>query len=173
MLHKNRVFLVICVLFPALLYSQYLESGDVDIFINNFEAIGEIIGEHTDDETTEWQTYEEIGLEFGESLVNLFESAGQFSDFKMQYRRLIDCTIPGDLENLFRTIGWQNNGHQKFWTLLLGGAFWLAKNDDSLFATGMKDKSQTIDMVLKLFSQQDLHIITESQELQKFLLVLF
>ncbi|MDR2313201.1 MAG: hypothetical protein LBE02_01540 [Spirochaetaceae bacterium] len=160
-----------------MLYSQNLEPGDIDIFINNVETISDMLNGgygNTDNETAEWAAYIEIGTEFVNSLMNLFEGGGQFDAFEVQYERLMNCAIPGELEDLFRSIGWKSNGHKKLWTLSLGGAFWFAKNNIlDMFSKNEEVVLQIVDKVLNLFTPHDLDIISQSEKLQEYILMLF
>jgi hypothetical protein len=36
------------------------------------------------------------------------------------YQEMLDCKVPWELENVFKTIGWKIDGNRKFLTITLG-----------------------------------------------------
>jgi hypothetical protein len=119
---------------PQLLYSQYLEPKDIDIFINGYEQLENVITENLTDDTDDivWIDYEhsvEEGVWFISVLYLLNDE--EFNKYKQIFNDLFNAKVPGELEKVFKLIGWETNGHKKFWTILLGSVYVSAKKEMS------------------------------------------
>ena len=109
------VFLLL--LFPALLYSQYLEQGDINIFIQNQSEIWDLLEDRLNSSNSgDWTDYtNELKV-----ILKNYRFYSGFTDFSGNFRVFLSIATPNELETIFNNIGWKNNGQKKFWVIFFG-----------------------------------------------------
>jgi hypothetical protein len=111
---------------PSLLYSQYLEPGDIDVFISRQEDFANELAEHTKiTDMVGWLRFANRMKKIGEDFTELFEgkmNEKEFKNFQKTYRNFLDTPkgIPGGFIKGIEKMGFQSNGHQKYWTIAFG-----------------------------------------------------
>ncbi|MDR2211496.1 MAG: hypothetical protein LBO65_08560 [Spirochaetaceae bacterium] len=186
MKRRSRIFFALCILLPALAHSQNLQPWDIEIFIAHFDTLDDVLSFHGFDENAAWSRYRKTTLVLKDSLTHLFYTGAKFSDFQNRYMDLLNCTPPVELEQAFQTMGWNNNGNKKFWTILMGGTFWVIRESflsdadfaKNMFGSGSQEYDyerilQTIDKILGLFDEQDLYLVSSSPAKEFFMAALF
>jgi len=116
------LFLSVFVFLSAVLYAQVLEPGDVDIFINGFLMIDSV--EAKDDAV--WDTYQE---QLEEAVAFLYTwdyedgislTDDQVKEIKTKFQKFMKIKVPDELAGVFKSMGWNRNGHEKYWTIMFG-----------------------------------------------------
>jgi hypothetical protein len=123
---KNAKYLLCMILLflsvPA--YSQYLAPEDIDIFINGYTQIKSIF-DSRDDEGA-WAEYDRAKDAFtktSEEYIRKAANADDFSELQRRYHEISNCRMPGEVEGVYRAIGWETGGNRKFMTISLGFVF--------------------------------------------------
>ena len=117
-------------------FPQYLEPGDIEIYINGYRQIVDVVFERINFARHNSIEHQEEFYELFENQFSLMvlsrrygliipDSPDIYDNGNFLYnngdggnfRNLINCSVPEDLEILFRMIGWDNDGHKKFWTI--------------------------------------------------------
>jgi hypothetical protein len=159
---KYIKFLIILFLFfPSVLYSQYLEQKDIDLFIKNSREIGLLIKNKIMlTRNDEWRNYKEL-MNIPPSVI--YENIESFNYY---FQIFLNCEIPNELENLFLKIGWENNGHKKY--VVIMNIFSLLLMRKSMEMNMERNKTENlfpqeryllvID-ILKTFNAADLNLI--------------
>ena len=120
MLKKVITLPLFIIFINNIVFSQYLEQRDIAIYKNNAERIFYILYEvGLKSEENVWIQYISVGRntnnifhlwrDFDENL-----SLSRFNEF-INFRN-----IPDELELVFKDIGWEQNGHIKFWLIYYG-----------------------------------------------------
>jgi hypothetical protein len=138
-------------LIPNVLFSQILNQNDIDIWVDNTEEFGNILDEYKNNKDNDWENYLNLVNQ-----VNYF-FANDVDGFKDYFQALLDCKVPNELKVFFRSIGWENDGHKKFWTILFG-SFSLAFKQ---IFEDIGDNNNFINEFLSLFDKDDLEIINK------------
>ena len=157
-----KYLLLLFMLIPNVLFSQILNQGDIDIWTENIAKFGEILDEHIFSEDDDWENY------IGTFLRMKSISVNDTDDFINYFQTFLDYKVPNELEVFFRSIGWENNGHKKFFTVFFG--FYSLMVKQSLERIGeyysddffMKEKNEQINKILSLFNKDDLEIINDN-----------
>jgi hypothetical protein len=120
---KKIFFAIILLSISGSVYSQYLVKNDVNIFINHYDALNDMINWHQlgkdEGRWKEYQLaidtlYETINFE------NLLKGDVLYKNYERKFLELLNCEVPKELDDFFRNIGWRTNGNQKFWTIHYG-----------------------------------------------------
>jgi hypothetical protein len=117
-------FSVILLLFSILnVYPQYLEPEDIDIFINKSRELGNYVAEkaRTKMEYVKYMT--DVYMLLSVFLITISQetlSDEELSRNKNIFNNFLNTEIEEDYEAAFREAGWENNGHQKYWTIYFG-----------------------------------------------------
>jgi hypothetical protein len=175
---------MIFIFLPSIIYSQYLGSRDVDIFINGYAQIKNILDEHRDDEENgDWVKYNGLTDAFqtmSEEYIKKSTNNEMFNDVKRRYQEMLACKAPWELESVFRTIGWKIDGNKKFLTLTLGWGFLYgvkeleketSKIPKVMYKLFVEKYYLGMLNLLKLFNEHDLDIINVHMEEIKYLMM--
>jgi len=106
------LFLGVFVFLSAVLYAQVLEPADADIFINGYSKLDSV--EPKDNEL--WDAYQKQV----EEVTAAFYMLGDFNNLKTKYQEFLKIKVPDELTSVFKSMGWNRNGHEKFWTIGFG-----------------------------------------------------
>jgi hypothetical protein len=121
---KFIVFSIIILSFSTLNgYSQYLKSEDIDIYINGAREISDFVAERR-----------EIKMEYEKYMTDVYKlffmfhtiiSEDYLSNEELSrnidiFNNFLNIKIEDEYEKAFRKIGWDNNGHQKYWIIYFG-----------------------------------------------------
>jgi hypothetical protein len=168
---------MIFIFLPFIIYSQYLEPGDVDIFINEYAQIKHILDEHrSDKEDGDWIKYNGLTDAFqtiSEEYIKKPTNNKMFNDTKRHYQEMLDCKVPWELERVFRTIGWNIDGNKKFLSITLGWGFLYgvkemeketSKIPELMYKLFVEKYYLGMLNILKLFNEHDLDIINVRME---------
>jgi hypothetical protein len=120
---KNIAFVIILVSISAAAYSQNLNKNDIDIFINHYDTLNEMINWHdSDNDEDKWEKYQSaITTLYGATnFENVQRVDALYRSFERQYSNLINCKVPKEMEDAFKYAGWKTNGNQKYWTIHYG-----------------------------------------------------
>jgi hypothetical protein len=126
------IFLVFILSFCSLTVSaQYLETNDIDIFIEGSDIINNVLDAHIDtfgrntSTSEEWAEYSSLFRRFSQSLllepIDLMDEVyyeEKYKEIEGSFSEFINCTIPNELKEAFEIIGWGDNGNQKYWTII-------------------------------------------------------
>ena len=149
-------------LLPSLLFSQFLEEEDIDIFAENIEEIGTLIffASQSDSNNDEWTNYLEL------MSVPYSISYNSVESFNNYFQSLLTCTVPDELENLFGEIGWHKNGHQKFVVIIHGLTLLFTKTNMEKYEQNVSfpERYNLIIGILETFDAMDLQIIEINAE---------
>ena len=180
MKHIRCLLYMTFIFLPSILYSQYLELGDIDIFMNGYTQIKTILDEYKDDkEDRDWVTYNGLTDAFSKSSEEYIKSPTnkKFNDLQRQYLEILNCKTPYELENIFKTSGWKSDGNKKFLTIILGWGFLYVSEEMEkqtkdipkvIFKLFIEKYSVGISNVLKIFNEHDLDIINVyTEEIEK------
>jgi hypothetical protein len=121
---KFIVFSIIILSFSALnVYSQYLESEDIDIFINGAKEISDFVAERGKIQMEYVKYMTDVYMLF--SVFHTIISEDYLSDEELSrnidiFNKFLNIKIEDEYEKAFRKIGWNNNGHQKYWIIYFG-----------------------------------------------------
>jgi hypothetical protein len=136
-------------------YSQELDPGDVDIFLNNFEPIMEKIGK---------TTLTEEFLSLTADVMTKFEqfwsndiSDEEFTELITLYKQFINYAPPKEFEKIFTDVEeWGSNGYKKYFTLFFGTVC-IFMNLNSYFA---EEDAEIIQFrIISIVGEHDLNII--------------
>jgi hypothetical protein len=175
---------MIFIFLHSIIYSQYLESGDVDIFINEYTQIKNILDEHkSDKEDEDWVKYNSLMDAFqttSEEYIKKPTNNKMFNDIKRHYQEMLDCKAPWELERVFRTTGWNIDGNKKFLTITLGWGFLYGVKEleketsnipKAIYKLFVEKYYLGMLNVLKLFNEHDLDIINiRMEEIKHFMM---
>ena len=170
---------LLCMIFislPSIIYSQYLEPEDINVFINGYVQIKNTIDEHSGDrESDDWIKYNELKNSF--STVEGGYERGPvnyiFNAIERNYRELLDCKVPQELETILRSTGWETSGHKKYITITFGWGFLYAVKEMEEEINNMPRwvfklfiEKYYLEMlnILKMFNEHDLNIIRTRME---------
>ena len=130
--------------------AQYLEVNDIDIFINRFDDLNEMLNWYkpTEDEDV-WKGYRaSVAALFNltNNTHNLMDEERLFKrrlkSFKDSFLEVIHYKIPEAIEDAFRNAGWKNNGNKKFWTIYYGYTLLEKKRELDLFIAELNEKME-------------------------------
>ena len=122
------LFLIMFVFLPFVLFSQILVPGDIDIFINGFPTLEETI-DILIDENDEMDSYFDQIEEFAAYIGHIIDTAiddgktitdDEFNVLKIEYQKILQINPPKELNDTFIKLGWDNDGHKKFMTIIFG-----------------------------------------------------
>jgi hypothetical protein len=120
---KNVFFTIVLFCISGTIHSQYLVKNDVDIFINQYDTISEMMNwHHLNNDENIWQKYKSTVESLYNTIdyENLLRVDALYKNYEQRYLELLSCQIPKELDDVFKSIGWRTNGHQKFWTIHYG-----------------------------------------------------
>jgi len=165
-----KYLLIFTILFfvPFMIFSeefpQYLEPEDINIFINNYHHIIRIIEGNIDFAIPE---------ENLDNYYRLYLHQIDLLSLGMEYflivpgknfLELLDHNPPNFLEEIFKKIGWMNNGNKKFWTIYV--YYWYLRiiieqeNQSSIYGVAViYHRSTNNPKILETFNSNDLDII--------------
>jgi hypothetical protein len=159
MKHGRILFpLVLFALVPCLLRAQYLEPGDIDVFIEGQENFVNEMSENVKiTDMISWLSFANRMKKLGDDFTQLFEgrmSEREFTNLQKTYQRFVDAErgIPEGFSQGIGKMGFQSNGHQKYWTIMFG-AMCFDK------AEGAGTTAETWGRVENLIDSRDLAII--------------
>ena len=161
---KIRYFTILFLIISAPLFSQYLEEGDIQIYVNNKEKIENFIVDfvffNEKEELTymddDWKKYIETVSE-----ISYYSS----ESFTQQFQNILNCKVPSELEEFFRNIGWPNNGHKKLFTISTIFAIVIKINKSDMY----DNQYYVLTEILYSFNEFDVEIINENIDLLVFL----
>jgi hypothetical protein len=106
MKHVRYLLFIIFIFLPSIIYSQYLEPGDIDIFINGYMQIKNILDEHKDDrEDRDWVIYHKLTDDSFKTTIEEYiknPTKNKFNDIQISYQEILNCKTPQELENIFK-----------------------------------------------------------------------
>jgi hypothetical protein len=140
-------------LIPNVLFSQILNQNDIDICADNAEEFGNVLYEYQNSKDNDWINYLEIIQQMG------FVPADADS-LKNYFQMLLNFKVPDELEVFSGRIGWESDGHRKFFTILLGAYFLNFKQ--SLLYLEEDNFNDIVNEMLSLFNEDDLEIINNN-----------
>jgi len=146
------LFLSVFVFLSAVLHAQVLEPADVDIFIKGFSAMDSV----TPQDNAVWDNYQEQLEEISESFYiwddgdDFSITDAEFNALKAKYQKFLKTKVPDELASMFKSMGWNRNGHEKFWTIGFGLMLLMIQEEYDL--PGM-------EKLLELFHKNDLAIV--------------
>jgi len=152
------LFVIIFVFLPVILFSQILEPGDIAIFIDGEESLDETLDVLISGNDDYYKQIEELLSH----LFSLVASAAiseeainndEFNTLKEKYQNLLKSSAPKELNDTFIRLGWKNNGHKKFITILFG----------IIITNPQIEELLKTEVLLSLFDKSDLAIIREMQ----------
>jgi hypothetical protein len=174
----------IFIFLPSVIYSQYLEMEDINIFINGYVQIKNIVDEHRDDgEDADWIKYDELMDTFSTVAEEYIkkQTNNKFNELKGKYQEIINCKTPQKLENIFQKIGWETDGNKKYLTITMCWGFLYAvkemerETDDIpkwIFKLFVEKYYLGLLNVLKIFNEEDLNIINMyTEEIEDIILI--
>jgi hypothetical protein len=133
MKHLKYLLLAVFISFPFAVYSQYLEPGDIGIFIGGYGRIKSVLEEHKDGppENEDWTNYNELTDAFARASEEYIKSSTRNNEnnAKRAYREILDCKVPVELEQALRAAGWESGGNKKLLTISLGWGFLYAAQE--------------------------------------------
>jgi hypothetical protein len=149
-------------LIPNVIFSQILNQSDIDIWVENIIKFADTIDEHdVNTKDNDWENYLNMIYRM-ESAFNY--DADRFNDY---YQTFLDIKVPDELEVFLRSIGWEKDGHRKFFTIFFSAHFlyfkrsllFIGENNLNDFYT---EKFIQINNILSLFNKDDLEIINNN-----------
>ena len=157
MSHIKYVVFIVFVFSSPIVYSQNLNSDDIDIFINGSDKITDIII-NIDPNNAVWYDYAtqfiKVAKYFDDNLLIIIEK-DEINNLENDFNKFIDFRIPDEFASAFESIGWETNGHRKYWIIKFGADF--------LYNLKYIKDSETINiqksMMLKLIGKNDFEII--------------
>jgi hypothetical protein len=145
---------------PCFLFSQILETDDFDIFFESFTTIDDTDFNFSDKTYNNYIVFQrEFHHLFFDILNDLYDGGmltnETFNNIKRQYQQYMKINVPTEIDKIYRSMGFNNNGHQKYCVLSFGTNVWAF-----LLITG----NQEITKLLELFGENDLEIIKNGYE---------
>jgi hypothetical protein len=120
------IFTIIFVFLPVSLYSQELELNDINIINNGIAGLSGLLDRARISDNIILNDYSNRAREIYLLFLRSYHYEEQLTDeefdrIKRQYQRFMEIDVPIEIDNVFKSIGWDVNGHKKFWTLFFGG----------------------------------------------------
>ncbi|MDR1898836.1 MAG: hypothetical protein LBQ55_02395 [Treponema sp.] len=183
--NAKKLILWLFVFSPVMVHSQYLVPGDIDILVKGWDTINTAFS-GADENTQAWESYNEQGTAITILFGGAMEAAGGFSEYddgdgdlsddntaylenlKLHFNEFLNCKVPKNLEESFRSIGWKKDGHKKMFTILFGSMM-LIVNEELANEGGNMSAGQFAD-VFGVFNSSDLEIIQTHLEEIKHLI---
>jgi len=83
------------------------------------------------------------------------ENIDEYSIFKTEYQEVLQIDPPQELDNTFRRMGWDRDGHKKYMTIFFGFTllFWQEEYESTIF-----------EVFLNTFYINDLEIIKKNMD---------
>lgn len=166
MIYRKLIFLSLFVFSSNFLFSQILEQNDADIFIENFENIFEKIKEidnYNDNVNNYHVLLEELSQSFTEIIFDIMNgdvlTNDRFNKIKRQYQQYLEIDVQEEIDEIYRSMGFSNNGHKKFFVIMWGLYVWAFWADT---------ENEEIAKLMKLFDENDVEIIKNSIEKYDF-----
>jgi hypothetical protein len=160
----KRLALWLFIFFPFTAYPQYLEPGDIAIFIKNIDTIQDAIngqgGYQTEREAEEWRAFNEQDMGLMRDFENIKDDL-TLEQFKQSYNEFMNSRTPPSLQRTFYSIGWESGGFQKTFTILFGVMFMVIINETPGY--GGPDL-RLILRALETIDSSDRKIIEENME---------
>jgi hypothetical protein len=152
------------VFFSPVLFSQYLEPGDIAIFIDNYRSIGQVHDETGIPGDPVWDNYNRLGEETISLIDGLSRDSppGKQDAFQKRYAEFMNCPIPGAIEKAYRKAGWKHKGHQKFFSIVYGLIFVISEKSSAPEDAGSPRRMDGI------FHEQDTALILNHLDDLKF-----
>jgi hypothetical protein len=149
------IFTIIFIFLSALLYSQELEPGDINILYNGLEELSGMLDPARISGNIILSDYSDRAMEIYRLFFDNYHYEGQLTDdefdrIKRQYQRFMEIDVPVEIEKVFRSIGWDTNGHKKLWTLLFGASLLGMIHTEEDFANSR---------LINLFHENDIVIV--------------
>jgi hypothetical protein len=161
-----------------------LEPDDIDIFINGYVEIKNILDEHRDDkEDGDWIKYNGLMYDTFPTISEEYikrPTRNNFNNIQKQYQEIMNCIVPQGLENTFKMIGLEGDGNKKYLTIILGWGFLYAAEEIEkeinnipklIFKLFVEKYYVGILNVLKIFNEHDLDKIKGYREEIKNIMV--
>jgi hypothetical protein len=152
---------------PVLLHAQYLEPGDIDIFINGQEAFAQKLKEDAKGlSVIGWLGFANRMKRLGDGFNKVYEgtmTGQEFGRFQKTYREFVDSDgrIPEAFQAGIQKMGFPENGHQKYWTIVFGAAFFTTLEEKNISGGG---REQAAAYMAALIDPGDLEIIRNRVE---------
>jgi hypothetical protein len=160
---RHFFLLMILAFIPPLLYPQYLEPGDIDVFINGQEDFAIELAEHTKiSDMAGWLSFANRMKKIREDFTELFEgkmNEKEFEGFQKTYRSFLDTArgTPDGFSKGIEKMGFQGNGHQKYWTITFGAMCFDREKENGI-------TEEVWGKVSDLIDRQDLELIKSRME---------
>jgi hypothetical protein len=157
MRYLRCLFSVLFIFSPSILYTQILVSSDIDIFINGFSKIDTIMTLLSENNGGIANDYLNSIQEFIYSMGIIVENEefinnNEFDNLEIGYQKLMQIKAPTELNDVFNEIGWNNNGHRKFVTILLVMILLVSQEEYEI---------PEINILFGIFNNDDIVIIEE------------
>jgi hypothetical protein len=140
-------------LIPDVLFSQILDQNDIVIWVENSEKFWDVLEENLDSEDNDWKNYLELEIILQPASVSNYD-ADSYIDY---FHAFLDCKVPGELEDFFRSIGWGVDGHKKYFSIIFGFYFLTFKQSPEYLEED--NFNDIVNEMLLLFNEDDLEII--------------
>jgi hypothetical protein len=153
-----------CLISAVPMYSQtfprYLEENDINVFINGFDRVLDVFDEFADKNSDLQSYYKIIDL-----MLRITANAKSYG-VRCQEDRLrewINLAVPEEMSDIFKAVGWEENGHKKFWTIYVYFSYLrMAKEQldpDGGFIKMFWDIEEEYAKIQKTFNANDMEII--------------
>jgi hypothetical protein len=141
-------------------HAQYLAPGDIDIFINARQEITRLLNAGFAGEEGRYmmQAAEFYGALYFWLWADILTDE-ELSAFRQKYMDFMAQKPPAGAEQMFSEIGWQNNGHQKFWTILFGFACTVMVLEGESPYGSPKNKDALYARLFEIIDRQDIYAI--------------
>ena len=157
---KYIAFSIIIFLFSALnVYSQFLEPKDIDIFINGDRKIDDYIKEE-DNMVTEsiLTTVRLLLIVFSIAISDVHMPEESLIKFIDNFYTFISLQLKDEYNEILIKMGWENNGHQKYWTIFFGVSAIIGYNSNYDSYNGQDHR------IFRFFNRGDLELINSRIE---------
>ena len=148
------IFIIIC--FTNVLHSQILEIGDYELYVRGMILI-EYFGNNFENDISKLDNYLRSELRLYNLFMDFYDveviTEELFNSIKFEYNSFLEIDVPGEIQRIYRIIGFKDNGHQKMYTINFGLIAWL-------LTIGNSEMSK----LLELFDKNDLEILLKERE---------
>jgi hypothetical protein len=169
---KLCLFLAVFAFSAPIAHAQYLEPGDINVFINGFDKIKAVLNEYGDEEENEdWIAYNGLAKKFSTATEEYVKGPARKNDLnnlRNIYQEMVECNVPGELGEALRLAGWERNGNKKLVTITMGWSFLYAAKEmeketkdipRALYKLFVEKYYVRLTGILEIFNGRDLELI--------------
>jgi hypothetical protein len=177
MKHIKYILVIIFVSSASIAYSQYLEPEDINVFLNGYDRIKDVLNKYGDEDKNEdWIKYNAMMDRFSKAVEGYIRKPTKDNgtdNLRNIYRETAESRVPEDLEGVLKLVGWENNGNKKLLTITMGwGILYVVREMEKekedipklTFKIFVEKYYLRLRNILEIFNEQDLEIIEQHIE---------